>query len=74
MTDGWPVDGRVAVLDGGYPAWAAKGLPKEIDSVPAEDIEAPGRAAQSPPAQIAYKAVLQACLPILRPDADNVPA
>ena len=58
---------RVAVLDGGYPAWAARGLPKEIDSVPAEDIEAPGRAAQSPPADVAYKAVLQACPPSRHP-------
>jgi len=68
VTDGWHADGRVAVLDGGYPAWAAKGLPKEIDSVPAEDTEAPGRAAQSPPGQAAYKAVLQAGLPILHPE------
>ena len=53
--------GRVAVLDGGYPAWAARGLPKEIDSVPAEDIASPGRAVQSPPEDVKYRAVLQAC-------------
>jgi thiosulfate/3-mercaptopyruvate sulfurtransferase len=54
--------GRVAVLDGGYPAWAARRLPKEIDSVPANDIEAPGRAAQSAPTDVKYRATLQACL------------
>lgn len=50
------------MLNGGYPAWAARGLPKEIDSVPQEDIEAPARAAQSPPEKVAYKAVLQVLL------------
>ena len=50
----------MAVLDGGYPAWAARGLPKEIDSVPAEDVEAPGEAAQSSPGNVSYKATLQA--------------
>ena len=68
------------MLDGGYPAWAARGLPKEIDSVPSEDIEAPGKAAQSPPGQSSYKAVLQArsrpaptgsMRPICKPQSDS---
>ncbi|CAL8463926.1 g3461 [Coccomyxa elongata] len=50
---------RVAVLDGGFPAWQAEGLP--IDSKPVEDdtVDAAAQAAARPPASISYPAKLQ---------------
>lgn len=50
---------RVSVLDGGFPAWSAEGLPV-IRSTPADvdEISAPGKAAQHPPASPSYGAHL----------------
>lgn len=50
---------RVAVLQGGLPAWRAKGLPLETDNPPTDDVMfAASRACASPPATTRYRAVL----------------
>jgi thiosulfate/3-mercaptopyruvate sulfurtransferase len=57
----WPC--RVAVLDGGFPAWQAKGYPIDSESVGDADIEAAVHAArQSPGSPHRYQAKLQVCL------------
>lgn len=53
---------KVAVLDGGFPAWAARALPTDTAPVPAADLEAPARAALAPPAERRFRAVLQSNL------------
>ncbi|GLI69837.1 hypothetical protein VaNZ11_014541 [Volvox africanus] len=50
---------KVAVLQGGLPAWRAKGLPVETDNSPADEVMFAGsRACASPPAETQYRAVL----------------
>ncbi len=51
---------RVAVLNGGLPAWVAQGLP--LDDTPADEaaLMAPVEAARSPPANTRFRAQLQA--------------
>lgn len=50
--------GRVSVLDGGFPAWAADGLPVDSSPVPDDQLSAAGRAATSSPASTHYRAEL----------------
>lgn len=50
---------RVAVLDGGYPAWQAEGLPIDNEPVEDEPVDAAAQAAASPPASTSYPAKLQ---------------
>lgn len=58
--------GRVAVLNGGFPAWVGEGLP--LDESPADEAElaAPALAARSPPADTRFHACLQAHAPRTR--------
>lgn len=53
---------RVAVLDGGYPAWKAQGLPIDSSPVSNADVEGPAQAARNPPASTSYTAKLQVCV------------
>jgi thiosulfate/3-mercaptopyruvate sulfurtransferase len=56
----WPC--RVAVLDGGFPAWQAKGYPTDTEPVGDADIEAAVHAArQSSGSPHRYQAQLQVC-------------
>lgn len=50
---------RVTVLDGGYPAWQAEGLPIESDPVDDDTVDAAAQAAASSPASTSYPAKLQ---------------
>ncbi len=50
---------RVAVLDGGLPAWKAQGLPVDESPVTDDVLEAPAAAAANPPASTKYRAKLQ---------------
>ena len=57
----WPC--RVAVLDGGFPAWQAKGYPIDSEPVGDADIESAVHAArQSLGSPHRYQAKLQVCL------------
>ncbi|GLC41314.1 hypothetical protein PLESTB_001076300 [Pleodorina starrii] len=50
---------KVAVLQGGLPAWRAKGLPLETDNPPPDEVMfVAARACASPPAATRYRAVL----------------
>ncbi len=51
---------RVAVLDGGFPAWQAKGYPVDSEAVSDADVDAAAHAArQSKSSQARYPAKLQ---------------
>lgn len=51
---------RVAVLDGGFPAWQAKGYPVDSEAVSDADVDAGAHAArQSKSSQARYPAKLQ---------------
>ena len=51
---------RVAVLDGGFPAWQAKGYPVDSEGVSDAEVDAAAHAArQSKPSQARYPAKLQ---------------
>ena len=50
---------RVAVLDGGLPAWVAAGLLTDTDPLPLSEVEAPGLAGCSPPASPKFEAQLR---------------
>ena len=50
---------RVAVLDGGFPAWEAQGLPVDDSSISKEAVEAAAAACAKPPSTSKYAAHLQ---------------
>lgn len=56
---------RVAVLDGGYPAWQAAGFEIDAAVLEEEEINAAAKSAQNPPADTTYKAHLQARSPLV---------
>ena len=58
---------RVAVLDGGFPAWSADDLPLDCSALSEEEVAAPGLAAKNPPASPSYPAQLDVCCSPLFP-------
>lgn len=50
---------RVAVLDGGWPAWCAAGYAVDASPVDADAVHAPARAAAAPDAAPRFQATLQ---------------
>ena len=57
---------RVAVLDGGFPAWQAKGYPIDSEAVSNADVDAAAHAArQSTSSSSRYQAKLQVMQTIL---------
>lgn len=51
---------KVAVLDGGFPAWQSANLPLDAAPIPDDVITAPAAAARAPLPSVRYAAVLQA--------------
>ena len=49
---------RVAVLDGGFPAWAADKLPVDTSPVTDDEMSAPANAAEAPPTAWHFRATL----------------
>ncbi len=54
---------RLAVLDGGYPAWKAGGHPLDSDPVDDGAVDGAAQAAANPPASTKYPAKLQVSFP-----------
>ena len=53
---------RVVVLDGGFPAWTARALPTDSESLPEHEMDAAAVAAKSPPPETKFQANLQVCI------------
>ena len=50
---------RVAVLDGGFPAWTAEGFPIDTSPVSEEEVDAAASAARGPATSTSYPAKLR---------------